>query len=171
MGVWEKSPPEDDSTGKSRYTIIILIVWDSRSNLRSSYYCAISANPLNQIRFLLLNEEIRRSPDPYPVNSGPSAPWKSVRSSVNRTARGDPWLWGKPKLVSMASASGTSCCTGWISASQVTAAVEPILGRMRRVYFIGRSRQRRAGSHPALPHGRQNGQQLWQVQKLAASPR
>lgn len=37
-----KPPPESNSTGESDYTIIIIIVWDSRLNLGFWYYCAIT---------------------------------------------------------------------------------------------------------------------------------
>ncbi len=40
------------------------------------YYCAITAIPLNQARFPLLNQEIRRGPDPHPVNFPPQRPVK-----------------------------------------------------------------------------------------------
>lgn len=71
LGQREKPPPEGGFAGKSRCTIIFLIVLVSTFNLGTPYYCAITANPLNQPCFALLNQEIRRGPDPHPVNFPP----------------------------------------------------------------------------------------------------
>lgn len=63
---------------------------------------------------------------------------------------GQSLAWGKTKARSpLASASGTSCRIGWISASQVTAAAGPILGRLRRVSWRPQPEVRRVHPCPA----------------------